>query len=104
MRQPCSEETVWTVLNAPVETSSNVLSQELGLCRDTVRKIRLGVTFSNLFPEIERLTQEQMSQNCAKCKFFKRESKRRFQCDFGYPEAVNFRFARGCGAYLEDDQ
>lgn len=100
----CSEETVWAVLNAPVESSSKVLGQEHGLCRETVRKIRLGMTFTNLFPEIERLTVEQMAQKCSNCKFFRRKSKRKVWCDFGYPEAVNLKYARGCGAYLEREE
>lgn len=95
----CTDEKVLVVLNAPIEMASAEIGRQLGICRETVRKIRVGKSFADLFPGVERLTMEQMSQSCEDCMFFKRTSKRVSHCDFSYPEATNTRFARGCAAY-----
>jgi len=96
----CSEEVVLAVLNAPIEMASRALGERYGVCRETVRKIRFGISFAHLFPEIERLTTEQMAQSCNNCIFFVRKSKRNASCNLGFPESANPKFARGCGAYL----
>ena len=98
---PCNDEIVLAVLSSPAEMSSAAIAKELGMNRETVRKIRIGETFSNLFPEFERLDVAQMSLSCVNCAFFLRKSKYKSWCDFGYPEATSTKFARGCGAYLE---
>jgi hypothetical protein len=97
----CSEEVVLAVLNAPIEMASRVLGERYGVCRETVRKIRFGRSFAHLYPEIERLTVEQMARTCNNCIFFERKSKRKAWCNLGFPECSNPKFARGCGAYLD---
>jgi len=93
------DEIVLAVLTSPVEMRTGDIAKEFGLCREVTRKIRTGKTYVELFPEIERLTTEQMVRTCEKCAFFQRKSKRTTWCDLGYPEAVSRHFARGCGAY-----
>jgi hypothetical protein len=90
---------VLAVLTFPIEMRTADIAKEVGLSSESTRKIRTGKTYVELFPEIERLTTEQMVRTCEKCSFFQRKSKRTTWCDLGYPEAVSRRFARGCGAY-----
>ena len=95
-----NDESVLAVLSSPAEMSSSAIAKGLGMGRETVRKIRIGETFPNLFPEFERLDAAQMRLSCENCVFFIRKSRYKSWCDFGYPEATSTKFARGCGAYL----
>jgi hypothetical protein len=93
------DKIVLAVLTSPVEMRTADIAKEVGISNESTRRIRTGKTYVELFPEIERLTTEQMVRTCEKCSFFQRKSKRTTWCDLGYPEAVSRRFARGCGAY-----
>jgi hypothetical protein len=94
-----SDDVVLAVLNAPVEMRTADIARQVGLSTESTRKIRIGESYVNLFPRVDRITQEQMSRTCESCEFFQRTSKRKSWCNLGYPEACNSRFARGCGAY-----
>jgi hypothetical protein len=96
-----SDETVLTVLNSPPEMRTADIARIVGLSNVSTWKIRIGRSYANLFPSIERVTPQQMARTCEGCEFFMRKSKRKSWCNLGYPEAINNRFARGCSAYAD---
>jgi len=100
-----------TVLTAPCETPSAVLADRVGLSRETVRCIRIGKLYAELFPHLPRIEPDAMQRSCLDCQLFSsRPSRLRGddgsdvrvygRCSIGIPEAANIHYARGCGAFV----
>ena len=99
------------VLTAPCETPSAVLADRVGLSRETVRCIRIGKLYAELFPHLPRIEPDAMQRSCLDCQLFSsRPSRLRGddgsdvrvygRCSIGIPEAANIHYARGCGAFV----
>ena len=103
------EEITRFVLRSPIETSSRIIGDELGLNRETIRRIRIGMVWPDVLPNIPRITSEQMKLRCNQCLHYIADRKyeridgintrTNGRCTLGIPEAKDIVFARGCGAF-----
>ena len=100
------------VLTAPCETPSAVLAHRVGLSRETVRCIRIGKLYAELFPHLLRIEPDAMKRSCLDCQLFHHQLGRLRgedgsdvrvygRCSIGIPEAINIHYARGCGAFVK---
>jgi transcriptional regulator with XRE-family HTH domain len=104
--RPTREATVRTVLSQPPDLSFAQISELTGIHRDTVRRIRLGLIYADVLPEIARMTLEESRRQCSGCVQWDGPvgpggSDRYGSCKLGIPEATETQtWARGCGAYM----
>ena len=101
------------VLTAPCETPSAVLAERVGVAREMVRCIRIGVRYANVLPHLERIEPAAMTRTCTDCALFHHQpgrlvtpngsgSRTYGRCSIGIPEAAeSLHYARGCGAFVE---
>jgi hypothetical protein len=105
-RRPTREATVRAVLSQPPDLSLAEISELTGINRDTVRRIRLGLIWSDVLPELERMTAEESSRRCSGCVQWvppsgKGREHRYGRCHLGIEEATETQtWARGCGAFM----
>ena len=105
------EEITRAVLDTPVEVAARAIGEKLSLKRETVRRIRVGLMWADVLPEIPRITTEQMALRCDQClhwieqPYRERDEdsdiRRTGRCSLGIPEACSVLFARGCGAFTQ---
>lgn len=83
------------------------IALEVGCSRETVRKVRAGLIWTDVLPELprERFT---YGRRCWNCKFISRD---RTQCDLGIPESVSSdgrkflaSFAVKCSSYMDANE
>ena len=104
--RPTREATVRAVLSQPPDLSLAEISEITGINRDTVRRIRLGLIWSDVLPEMDRMTAEQSSRRCQACVQWVPPSgtgreHRYGRCHLGIQEATETQtWARGCGAFM----
>jgi hypothetical protein len=103
------------ILAYPLEVSHALISRELEMFPDTVRRVRFGILWASFAPELQRLTLEQATRTCRTCRLFEHHSyrrkangkERRFygHCTLGMPEAKdNHDWARFCEVYLGEGE
>ena len=70
-----------------------------GVDRDTARRVRLGLKWADVLPELPRLDPATWAAICLQCKQWEADGER---CMLGIPECKSEgpTWARGCGAYL----
>ena len=109
------EELTIAVLNAPANQTHRAVGESLGISRETVRRVRYGIMWASIRPDIERLTQTLgtpgRGTRCDQCVHWKPERirdrshgsdmKRLGICTLGIPESISPLYARGCGAFME---
>ena len=99
-------EMVRAVLSQPPDMSLNDITELTGIDRDTVRRIRLGLRYADVLPELERMTAEESSRRCWACVQWVAPSgsgreHRYGRCHLGIQEATETQtWARGCGAFM----
>jgi len=104
--RPTREATVRAVLSQPPHFSLVQISEIIGIDRDTVRRIRLGLIWSDVLPELPRMTAEESSRRCWACVQWVPPSgtgreHRYGRCHLGIQEATETQtWARGCGAFM----
>ena len=104
--RPSREATVRQVLNQPPNLSLAEISKLTGIDPDTVRRIRLGIIYADVLPELDRMTAEESSRRCWDCVQWVAPSgsgreHRYGRCHLGIQEATETQtWARGCGAYM----
>ena len=105
-RRPTREATVRAVLSQPPNLSLAEISEITGIDRDTVRRIRLGLIWSDVLRDMERMTAEESSRRCWSCVQWVPPSgtgreHRYGRCHLGIQEATETQtWARGCGAFM----
>lgn len=105
------EEIVERVLNAPAEVSAAELGRQLGLSRESIRRVRLGTLYGGVLPHLPRHGNYVASRRCWQCQIAVRQQQgnqrmrmpRRDDveldlpwCSLSIPESVNAAFAREC--------
>ena len=105
-RKPNRESTVRQVLTQPPNLSLAEISKLTGIDRDTVRRIRLGLIWSDVLQDLPRMTAEESSRRCWACVQWVAPSgsgreHRYGRCHLGIQEATETQtWARGCGAFM----
>ena len=100
------EEMVRRVLSQPPHLSLAQIAELTGIKPDAARRIRLGIRFRDVLPEIPRMNLEQSQRRCWACVQWENPigsggSDRYGRCHLGIPEATETQtWARGCGAYM----
>ena len=108
-------ELVRAILEAPCEQPHVAVGDQLGVNRETVRRVRFGFLWKKVLPELERLEVgdglQGRNHTCEQCThwkpgrfaYYERGVRTRGigQCTLGIPESVNLKFARGCGAFTQ---
>ena len=100
------EEMVRAVLSQPPNMSLAGIKKLTGIDRDVARRIRLGLQYADLLPELERMTAEESSRRCWDCVQWvppsgKGREHRYGRCHLGFEEATETQtWARGCGAFM----
>jgi hypothetical protein len=94
------------VLSQPPDWNLPQIAELTGIGRDTARKIRLGIRYPQVLPELPGMTAEESSRRCRGCVQWVPPSgtgrKHRYgRCHLGIAEATETQtWARGCGAYM----
>ena len=108
-------ELVKAILDAPCEQGHVTIGDQLGLNRETVRRVRFGYLWKNVLPELERLEigtgGSARIRNCEQCVHWKPgridflehgvRTRRTGVCTLDIPESIHPKYARGCGAFME---
>jgi transcriptional regulator with XRE-family HTH domain len=100
-----SEELIRQVLAQPPDVSLVEIAKLTGLSKDVVRRIRLGLRFKDVAPDLPRMTLEESQRRCYDCVQWEGPigpggADRYGRCHLGIPEATESQtWARGCGAY-----
>lgn len=94
------------ILESPIEMSHQAIATQVGLQRETVRKIRYGMINTDVLPGYPRLEPGALARSCTDCIHFTRHAvRRRIEgervglCDMGFAESENLTYARGCAAF-----
>ena len=93
------EAAVRAILKRSPAESHQSVAAALGLHRATVRKIRFGLQWPDVLPELERLEERHSGAYCYRCTHW--SEKGDGSCTLGIPEAAleGQLAARGCGAF-----
>lgn len=98
-------ERVLAILSYPLTSSHMSVAAATGFDREIVRRIRLGIKFSDILPELPRMDPEVSRARCNQCVQWKPadkvEADRYGECTLGIPECKTdgTKWARGCGAF-----
>lgn len=88
-----------------VELSKAISAMGLTCSKETVRKIRVGIAWANLLPELPRGTHN-FGRRCWNCRFVSDDNS---HCTLGIPEATGTdgkmasQFAVRCSSYMDKD-
>lgn len=78
------------------------MARDLGINKDSIGRIRRGVTYADVHPEIPRWVDRMpivvLADTCGSCVHFDAEGWR--PCDIGMPEARSGHRSPACGSYL----
>jgi hypothetical protein len=100
------EQMVWRVLSQPPHLSLAQIAELTGIKPDAARRIRLGIRFRDVLPDLPRMTLEESRRRCQNCVQWNPPAEtgranRCGSCDLGIEEATETQtWARGCGAYM----
>lgn len=91
--RPLSPEEVRQILLA--EGSLQMIGRQMGRSPGTVRSVKLGLTYADLFPELPR----QLTSSCVQCCHWAGR-----RCGLGYPdpEIEGVGFAQDCAAFAKE--
>ena len=107
------EAMVRAILSAPIEMNHQTIAEQVGIGRENVRLIRIGLRHANLAPELPRIDPRHVTRKCTQCRHFIHKKSRTIDpkagidhksmgsCGLGIPEAYYLAYARGCGAFAE---
>jgi hypothetical protein len=99
-----SDEQVYQILTEPYNNSE--MARRVGATRQMVQQIRSGQKYSNLFPEIERVS-KRGSKSCSKCKYRKAHVTETDPnpCSFDFPEPLELGvfYANQCNLFTQED-
>ena len=97
------EALVRAILAHPPTTTHSAIGAELGVGREVVRRVRLGLRWSEVAPELERFEPDQAGRECRWCVHWEPGAgiEGRGRCGLGIPEpsTEGLTWARGCGAF-----
>ena len=99
------EAIVRAVLSYGKHFTHNDIGRELGISREYVRQVRVGISLANVLPELPREDPTARTQRCSGCRMFDASH---WQCSLGIPESTDQdgmlqnRYAIECSSYLED--
>lgn len=103
------EALVRAVLEASPDLPHATLARQLDMARESVRRVRIGLLWANVAPDLERLDPGRVTRSCQTCRLFDHHKRkaggswRYGRCSLGYPEAdENHHWARSCEAYAHD--
>jgi hypothetical protein len=93
------EATVRAVLSQSPALGHTEVAALAGVDRDTARRVRLGLKWADVLPELPRLDPATWAASCLQCKQWEADGER---CMLGIPECKSEgpTWARGCGAFL----
>jgi len=93
------EAAVRAILKRSPAESHQSVAAALGLHRATVRKIRFGLQWPDVLPELDRLEERHSGAYCYRCTHWSKKGEG--SCTLGIPEAAleGQLAARGCGAF-----
>ena len=100
------EEMVRRVLSQPPDLSLAQIAELTGIKPDAARRIRLGIRYPDVLPDLPRMTLEESRRRCQNCVQWDAPSgsgreHRYGSCNLGIEEATETQtWARGCGAYM----
>ena len=104
------EEMVRLVLNQPPDLSLAQIAELTGIKPDAARRIRLGIRYRNVLPDLPRMTLEESGRRCQNCVQWVPPAgsgrlHRYGRCHLGIEEATETQtWARGCGAYAAREE
>jgi hypothetical protein len=112
------ESVTAAILNAPAEQTHKLVGDAIGVSPETVRKVRFGLMWFDVLPNLPRLDYSVRVRGhgltCVLCvhwtptpyrmRFDGEDIRRRGVCDLAIPESVDVRYARGCGAFMAQEQ
>ena len=87
--------------------STRDAAEDLGIHRSTFVRIRLGKIWSDVLPELPRLTHEQTIRRCEACAFWDASvTPGENPCNIKIPErlSVGPKWARACGTYMAREE
>jgi hypothetical protein len=100
-------ELVRSILLSPPEDTNDQIAARFGASREWVRRVRIGVSSGDLFPELPRIGQTGR-RTCNHCVHWEPRTirlhnlfRRNGFCGIGIPEAleIGIRHGIGCGAF-----
>jgi transcriptional regulator with XRE-family HTH domain len=93
------EAKVQAILNQSPALGHAEVAALAGVNRDTARRVRLGLKWADVLPELPRLDPTTWNASCLQCSQWEADGER---CMLGIPECRSEgpTWARGCGAYL----
>lgn len=95
---------VRVILSASPEATHVELSEQTGVSPETVRRIRYGISWRDVLPDLPRQPAQLIGASCRSCELF--DDGERFRCSLLIPEAFNadgdaqLRYASECSTYL----
>lgn len=94
-------ERVRAILSYPPTVSHAEVSLRTGYDREIIRRIRIGLKFSDVLKELPRMDPKQSSSRCCHCSQWDIGSDGRGKCSLGIPESKTDgqTWARGCAAF-----
>lgn len=98
---PPSEATIRAIVEAPLSVPHAELARQVGVGVDTCRRIRYGISWSEVLPELPRHTpRKALDYNCRSCRLFDG------MCTLRYPESIGsdgrplYNAALDCNSYF----
>jgi hypothetical protein len=97
------------VLSQPPHLSLSQIAELTGIERDFARRIRLGLRYGDVLPELPRMTLEGSRRRCQNCVQWVPPAgsgrlHRYGRCHLGHEEATETQtWARGCGAFMAQE-
>ena len=96
------------ILSYPPMASHASIAAETGFDREIIRRIRFGIKYNHILPELPRMEQSAAKVKCSQCIQWYLpkdvEDDRYGDCSLGIPECKlhGQNWARGCGAFLSN--
>jgi hypothetical protein len=98
-----SDEQIYQILAEPYNNSE--MARRIGTTRQMVQQIRVGQSYSDFFPEIERAS-KRGNKSCSKCKHRKARVTETHPnpCSFDFPEPLEFGvfYANQCNLFIQE--
>lgn len=103
------EARVRQILSFPAGAPHAAVSAATGYSRETVRRVRFGMLWADVLPQLERMERDGADARCHQCVQWEPRGERsiveagdrRGCCALGIPECATegMTWARGCGAF-----
>ena len=110
---PQREALARTILGASPDLPHATLARQLGMAPEAIRRVRVGLLWAKVAPDLPRISNDQLTRTCRTCRLFDHAPYRLKAdgqdlscygvCSLDYPEARhNHHWARSCEAYAHD--